>query len=363
MNFRRVSILIQKEFKQLIRDPLSIALGILLPVVLLLICGFGVSTDVRNIHMAIVVPEPSEMASQICARFQSNGFFKSQIVRTTAEAEALMRSHQVDTCLYLPQNFTKKLETGDATVQIVVNASNPSPAFLKRGYILTVLSSCMGPQNDPNALEVQTRQWFNEENRSAFNIVPGMIVIILTIIGALLTSMVMAREYELGNLESMFVTPMRSIEILLAKMTTNFFLGMVGLLIALVLGHYLFGLPTRGNLAILIFGSGLYLIVSLCLGLLISSITKNQFLAVLATVIATFLPSYILSGFLFEIRSMPAFLQGVTNFVPARYYVDFLQTSLLVGDVQRNVLWNLSVLGGIAILLLMLAVVKNPKRL
>ena len=363
MSFRRIFILTQKEFRQLIRDPLSIALGILLPVVLLLICGFGVSTDVRNIRMVIVVPEPSEMASQICARFQSNGFFDSQIVRTTAEAEALLRAHRADTCLYLPQDFTRKLQSGDAVVQIVVNASNPSPAFLKRGYILTVLSGCMGTQADPNALEIQTRQWFNEENRSAFNIVPGIIVIILTIIGALLTSMVMAREYELGNLESMFVTPMRSIEILLAKMITNFGLGMVGLTIALVLGHYLFGLPTRGNIAILIFGSSLYLIVALCLGLLISSLTKNQFLAVTVTVIATFLPAYILSGFLFEIKSMPVFLQWVTNFVPARYYVDFLQTSLLVGDVWRSVFWNLSVLSGIAVLLLTLAVLKNPKRL
>ncbi|MDO4858016.1 MAG: ABC transporter permease [Thermoguttaceae bacterium] len=363
MSFRRIFILTQKEFKQLIRDPLSIALGILLPVVLLLICGFGVSTDVRNIRMVIVVPEPSEMASQICARFQSNGFFDSQIVRTTAEAEALMRTHQADTSLYLPQDFTRKLQSGDAVVQIVVNASNPSPAFLKQGYILTVLAGCMGSLADPNALEIQTRQWFNEENRSAFNIVPGMIVIILTIIGALLTSMLMAREYELGNLESMFVTPMRSIEMLLAKMFTNFGLGMVGLTISLVLGHYLFGLPTRGNIAILIFGSSLYLIVALCLGLLISSLTKNQFLAVIVTVIATFLPSYILSGFLFEIKSMPAFLQGVTNFVPARYYVEFLQTSLLVGNVWRNVFWNLSVLSGIAVLLLALAVVKNPKKL
>ena len=221
----------------------------------------------------------------------------------------------------------------------------------------------MGSLGDQNGLEIRTRQWFNEENRSAFNIVPGMIVIILTIIGALLTSMLMAREYELGNLESMFVTPMRSIEMLLAKMFTNFGLGMVGLTISLVLGHYLFGLPTRGNIAILIFGSSLYLIVALCLGLLISSLTKNQFLAVIVTVIATFLPSYILSGFLFEIKSMPAFLQGVTNFVPARYYVEFLQTSLLVGNVWRNVFWNLSVLSGIAVLLLALAVVKNPKKL
>ncbi|MDO4629337.1 MAG: ABC transporter permease, partial [Planctomycetia bacterium] len=351
MNLKRIAILTKKEAKQLIRDPLSIALGILLPVVLLLICGYGVSTDVRNIRIAIVVPEPSYEANQIVSRFRSNGFFQSIVLSSTSEAEDMMARHRVDTCLFLPQDFSKRCLEGNAKLLLVVNASNPSPAFLKQGYVQTVLAGIMptlvgggmmgyaeNTGNTGNAgnsggmtqgagaftLRIQTRQWFNEEGRSALTIVPGMIVIILTLIGALLTSMVMAREYELGNLESMFVTPMRSGEILLAKMTVNFCLGMVGLGIALFLSWFLFSVPIRGNLAILLFGSSIYLSVSLGIGLLISSLTKNQFLAVSATVITTFLPSYLLSGFLFEIKSMPTFLQWFTLVVPARYYVDFL---------------------------------------
>ncbi len=376
MNLKRIAILTKKEAKQLIRDPLSIALGILLPVVLLLICGFGMSTDVRNIRMAIVVPKPSYEANQIVSRFQSNGFFQSIVVSSTSEAEERLRKHDVDTCLFLPQDFSKRCLEGNAKLLLVVNASNPSPAFLKQGYVQTVLAGIMptlvregsGENTEQGGsgvftLGIQTRQWFNEEGRSAYGIVPGIIVIILTLIGALLTSMVMAREYELGNLESMFVTPMRSGEILLAKMTVNFCLGMVGLGIALALSWSLFSVPIRGNLAILLFGSSIYLCVSLGIGLLISSLTKNQFLAVSCTLMTTFLPSYILSGFLFEIKSMPMFLQWVTVFVPARYYVDFLQTSLLVGNVLPNVMWNLSVLSVFAVIMLAGAWVTNPKRL
>ncbi len=175
--------------------------------------------------------------------------------------------------------------------------------------------------------------------------------------------MVMAREYELGNLESMFVTPMLSSEILLAKMTVNFGLGMAGLGIAIFIGCALFGVPMRGNPLILICGSALYLIVALCIGLLISSLTKNQFLAVSCTIVTTFLPSYLLSGFLFEIKSMPPFLQVLTRFIPAKYYVDFLQTSFLVGDVWPNIVKNLAALAVFASFFFTMAKLKNPKRL
>jgi len=375
MSLSRIFALMGKEFRQLVRDPLSISMGILLPIILLLICGYGISTDIRNIKMAVVVPEPSREANLIISRFQSNGFFDSVTVRSTREAEELLHRHVVDTCLFLPHDLAKKCKEKNVELLVVVNASNPSPAFLKKGYIQTVLAG-IAPQllsetpSDPSGsplsgmgFTIHTRQWFNEESRSAYSIVPGIIVIILTIIGALLTSMVMAREYEQGNLESMFVTPMRSSEILLAKMTVNFGLGMVGLGISLFIGCVLFGVPMRGNPFILIGGSCIYLIVALCIGLLISSLTKNQFLAVSGTIITTFLPSYILSGFLFEIKSMPPFLQFLTNFVPARYYVDFLQTSLLVGDVWPNILKNLSALTLFAVLFFILAKVKNPKRL
>ena len=372
MNFSRYLILTRKEFIQLVRDPLSVATGILLPIVLLVICGFGMSTDVRNIRMAIVVPESSPTASAIAARFQSNGFFDAIIVRSTEEGKELIRTHQADACLFLPRKLPRRVTQADVQILVAVNASNPSPGFLKQSYIQSALISALNQINQQTGgrnvaaqggISIQSRQWFNDANRSVYTIIPGIIVIILTIIGSLLTSMVMAREYEQGNMESLFVTPMNSTEIILAKMTNNFCLGIIGLVIALAMARFLFGVPMRGNVVILLFGSSLYLIMSLAIGILISSVSKNQFIAISMASILSFLPSYLLSGFLFEIKSMPTFLQYITLIVPARYYVDFLQTSLLVGDVWPNILKNCGVLILMTVVLLFLARLSCPKRL
>ena len=372
INLSRYLVLTRKEFVQLVRDPMSILIGILMPIFLLLICGFGMSTDVRNIKLAIVVPESSEKANMIAGRFQSNGFFESRIVRTTEEADALIKSHQVDACLFLQRNLNRRVSQSDFQILIAVNASNPSPGLLKQSYIQSALlgaldkitqESGMGSTADLGGVEIRSRQWFNDANRSVYTLIPGIIVIILTIIGSLLTSMVMAREFEQGNLESLFVTPMKSIEIILAKMTINFALGVIGLVIALLMARYLFGVPVRGNWAILLFGSSLYLILALAIGILISSAAKNQFIAISLASLVSFLPSYLLSGFLFEIKSMPTFLQCVTYFLPARYYVDFLQTSLLVGDVWSNIFKNCGILILMTFVLLTLARLSCPKRL
>ena len=371
ISFSRYLILTKKEFVQLIRDPLSILIGILMPIFLLLICGFGMSTDIRNIRLAIVIPEPSQKANLIAARFQSNGFFDATIVRTTEEAQALVKTHQVDACLFLERNVSRRINQADFQILVAVNASNPSPGLMKQSYIQAALLNALQKitneagidSSSIGTVEIRSRQWFNDANRSVYTIIPGIIVIILTIIGTLLTSMVMAREYEQGNLESLFVTPMRSTEILLAKMTNNFTLGIIGLIISLLIAHYIFGVPVRGNWLILIFGSSLYLILALAIGILISSAAKNQFMAISMASLISFLPSYLLSGFLFEIKSMPMFLQYVTMIVPARYYVDFLQTSLLVGDVWQNIFKNCGVLILMTLVLLTLARLSCPKRL
>ena len=375
MSLSRLLILTRKEFVQLVRDPLSVVTGILLPIMLLLICGFGMSTDVRNIRLAIVVPESSQSASAIAARFQSNGFFDAVIVRSTEEGKELIRTHQADACLFLPRNLSRRVTQADVQILVAVNASNPSPGYLKQSYIQSSLLNALNKisesgdqqaisrEHASRGIEIQTRQWFNDANRSVYTIIPGIIVVILTIIGCLLTSIVMAREYEQGNMESLFVTPMKSTEIILAKMIINFCLGIIGLFIALAMARYVFGVPMRGNVFILLFGSSLYLIMSLAIGILISSAAKNQFIAISLASFISFLPSYLLSGFLFEIKSMPTFLQYITLIVPARYYVDFLQTSLLVGDVWPNILKNCGVLILMTVVLLFLARLSCPKRL
>lgn len=368
MNRSRLTALMVKEAKQLLRDTYSILLGILLPLVLLLICGYGLSTDIRNIKLAIVVPENSQYASQLAARFQLSPYFDAIIVRSTEQGKQRVQDHRSDACLFLPQDMPRKAAGGNLEFLIAVNASNPSPAMIKESYIRAILLGeisriALQRGNVGTSVEVRPRQWFNDAYVSAYTIVPGIIVIILTMIGALLTSIVMAREYEHGNMESMFVTPMKSSEILLAKTANNFMLGIVGLILSLIMARYVFAIPIRGSLIIVFFGSSVYLVMTLCMGLLISSITKNQFMAVEITLFTTFLPSYLLSGFLFEIKSMPTILQWITVFVPARYFVDFLQTTFLVGNVWPNIAKNLGILTLFALVFLILAKYKNPKRL
>lgn len=376
MSLSRLCVLVVKEAKQLFRDPFSFILGILLPIVMMLICGYGMSTDIRNIRLAIVVPEPSEYTTRLVAQFDSSEYFNVILARSSAEGEELVKDHKADACLFLPHDLSRRYKAGNAQILIALNATNPSLAYTKDSYIKAVLSTALwrmatmdsaSTSNDneisQRPLTLKPRLWFNDANESALTLVPGIIVIVMIVVGALLTSLVMAREYERGNLESMFVTPMKSSEILLAKMVNNFFLGMLGLAISLAMAHFLFHVPIRSSWYVIPLGSSVFLVMALCMGLLISSLTKNQFIAIEIAAFTTFLPSFLLSGFLFEIKSMPVILQWITVFVPARYYVDFLQTAFLVGDVWPNILKNTGILAIFTIVFMILAKIKNPKHL
>lgn len=366
MNYKRLVTLVGKERRQMLRDSSNIAIGIVLPVLMLLIFGYGMSMDVRNINLAIVRPENSETASNIIARFQNSKYFTVNVVTSSAEGVELVRDHKADGCLFLPQNLQRDLQSGDVSIQIGMNAANASIARMYENYIRQVVVSALADGKNGNSFQgatVKNRMWFNKANESAYFMIPGVIVIIMALIGCMLTSLQMAKEYEHGNMESMFVTPMTSGEILLAKMVNNYILGMIGLGISLLFARYLFHVPMRGSLLILLLGSSVFLLLQMAMGLLISSLTKSQFLASQIAMIVSFMPVFLLSGFLYEIPNMPQFLQYFTFLVPARYFVNFLQTIFLVGNVPVNIVYNLSVMSLFTLMLLLLAKLKNPKLL
>ena len=201
---------------------------------------------------------------------------------------------------------------------------------------------------------VQNRLWFNEANESRYFLIPGLIVLIMTLIGAFLTSLVVAREWERGTMEALFVTPVRPDEILLGKTIPYFVLGMIGLALCLLAAKFLFHVPFRGSVMVLIGSSMLYLLVALAIGLLISSATKSQFVASQIALLVTFLPALMLSGFLFDLRSMPAVVRVITYILPARYYVTLLQTVFLAGDIWTLIVPNAAVLAGMAVLFFIL---------
>jgi ABC-2 type transport system permease protein len=365
---RRVWALIRKESRQIVRDPSSIAMGVVLPLVLILLFGFGLSLDVKNDPVAVVLGDGSAEARELAGSFQLSPYFSASLVRTPAEAQALMLAGKVDGFVRIPDDFARRIAAGDAQVQVIVDGRDANRARIVEGYAQGALGAWMAkraaegrPLPGAIGVGVQSRMWFNEANNSRYFLVPGLIVLVMTLIGALLTSMVVAREWERGTLEALFVTPVRSLEILLGKTVPYFVLGMVGLFACVLAAQFLFGVPIRGSMWVLVGVSVLYVMVALGVGLLISSAVKNQLVASQLTMLATFMPAFMLSGFLFDLRSMPTAVRVITYALPARYYVALLQTVFLAGDVWPVILPNSAVLAAMALVLFVLSRAVNRK--
>ena len=280
-----------------------------------------------------------------------------------------MLSRKVDGIVRIRPDFSRSLAFGNAEVQVLVHGVDANHARIIQSYAQGAIGQWLARRNAQGRnftigpVVVQSRLWFNEANESRYFLVPGLIVLIMTLIGALLTSLVMAREWERGTLEALFVTPVRTDEILLGKTVPYFVLGMVGLVLCLLAAKFLFYVPFRGSLIVLTAASMLYLLVALGIGLAISSAVKSQFVASQITILVTFLPAVMLSGFLFDLRSMPALVRFMTYILPARYYVALLQTIFLAGDIWPVILPNMAVLALMAGALTVLTRRVTQKRL
>jgi len=354
---RRVRALIVKETRQVARDPSSIAIGVVMPVILILLFGFGLSLDVRDVPLAVVVEDSSEEASELLARFQLSSYLHPQVTRSMQQARSLMIHGEVDGIVRIPQDFARRVSAGDASIQVIVHGGDANRARIIEGYVQGAVGAWSARQADEgrpvaaDPVTVQSRMWFNDANDSHYFLVPGLIVLVMTLIGGLLTAMVMAREWERGTLESLFVTPVRSDEILLGKTAPYFLLGMIGLVLCVLSAQFLFHVPLRGSLTALLLASTLYVLVALGIGLQISSWVKNQLIASQLVMLVTFMPAFMLSGFLFDLRSMPSAIRMLTYVLPARYYVTLLQTVFLAGDLWQVLIPNLAALGAMAALL------------
>ena len=366
---RRVWSLVKKEARQVTRDPSSIAIGIVLPVILILLFGYGLSLDVTNTPVAVVLEDPSPAATDLAASFRLSPYFDARLMTSMREAQELMLARKVDGIVRIRPDFGRRLSQGDAEVQVLVHGVDANHARIVQSYAQGAVGQwaarrgAEGKKILTGPVVVQSRLWFNETNESRYFLVPGLIVLIMTLIGALLTSLVMAREWERGTLEALFVTPVRPEEILLGKTIPYFILGMIGFALCLLAAKFLFDVPFRGSVIVLTGASTLYLLVALAIGLLISSAFKSQFVASQITLLVTFLPAVMLSGFLFDLRSMPAAVRVITYLLPARYYVTLLQTIFLAGDIWVVILPNAAVLTGMMIVLLWLTRRVTQKKL
>lgn len=366
----RLRGLVRKEFLQVVRDPSSIGIAFLMPVVLLLLFGYGVSLDAEHVPVAVVVEKPDAETAAFTATFGSTPYFAPIAMTDMRSAEAALMDHRVDGIIRLRADFSRDIQQqGGAAVQVILNGVDANTARLVSGYVegawLNWIEQRALSLGNKLALpvEVQQRVWFNSAVRSRNFLVPGLIAVVMTLIGALLTALVVAREWERGTMEALMVTPVAVGEILLGKLLPYFMMGMGGMGLSVAMAVWLFEVPLTGSLGVLSVASALFLLVALGMGLLISSAAKNQFVAGQAAIIVTFLPAFLLSGFIFDINSMPPVVQGITHLIAARYFVAILQTVFLAGDVWTVIVPNSLALALFAVFFIGLSRKKSRKRL
>jgi ABC-2 type transport system permease protein len=359
---RRFSALLRKEARQMLRDRSNLAVGLLLPVMLILLFGYGLSFDVKNVPLAVVMEDSSPTARNVLAGLNGSPYLSPVWMTSVREAEQRMREGQVNAILRVPADFSRQLAVGQARLQLVLNGVDSNTAAAIEGYVggaigqwaqLQVARSGGKASGAVGSIELVQRMWFNEASTSTWYLVPGLIVLVMTLIGAFLTSLLIAREWERGTLESLFVTPVRPLEIVLAKLVPYLVVGAIDLVMCLLAARYLFEVPIRGSLAVIVASSMLYLTVALLLGLFISGVTRNQFEASQIAMLASFMPAMMLSGFVFDLRNVPVVVQGISQLLPATHFMGLIKTLFLAGDNASMIVRDCSILGVYVIVLLL----------
>lgn len=337
MNPVRITAIVRKEFYHLIRDYRSLYLAFAIPLILIILFGFALSLDVDNVNTIVVDYDQSELSRDFVRKLDASPYFHVlERLPQTRDAIDYLDHDRAKVALVIPPTFMKSIGADRETpLQIIIEGSDPVFGNIIRGYITAFIEQYnqklllnflnrQGQEKIKSPVEGRIRIWFNEDLESRNFIVPGLIAIIIMIVGALLTSLVIAREYENGTMETIKSMPIRAGELLLGKAIPYFFIGMANVLIAILLGQLLFGIVMKGNFWLMIAATSLYLCVALSLGLLISNVTKSQLMANQMAILTTYLPSILLSNFVFPVINMPLFLQGLTLIIPATYYIDIL---------------------------------------
>lgn len=367
---RRFSAIARKETLQIFRDPSTLLVAFVLPVVMLFLFAFAVSLDTRNVRLGVVLESDTEAAQSLAAAFAGSRYFSVTPARDRREVEPAVIAGRLRGYVLIPQDFASRLLRGqsDGLVQIITDGTQPNTASFVASYAQGVVSNWLasrtpGTATVPPAITLEPRFWFNPEIESQRALVPGAIAVVMTIIGTLLTALVVAREWERGTMEGLFSTPATIAEIILGKLIPYFLLGLAATAISALLAVWVFGVPLRGSVFALMLLAAVFLIPALGLGLLISTIARNQFIAAQLALLAGFLPAYLLSGFLFEISSMPKIIQLITHIVPARYFNTGLQTVFLAGDVWPLLLPSLGAMALLGTLLFAVVVRKTRKSL
>lgn len=323
LSWHRVRALCIKETRQIIRDPSSWLIAVVIPLMLLFIFGYGINLDSSRLHVGVLLDQQSEEALSFAHTVSASPFIAPTISDNRQHLVDLMQAGRIRGIITIPVNFAEQMaRNGDtAPIQVITDGSEPNTANFVQAYAQGIWQIWQQQRAEDRGesfqplIDVQTRYWFNPAAISRHFIIPGAITIIMTVIGAILTSLVIAREWERGTMEALLSTEVTRTELLLCKLVPYYFLGMLAMLLCMLVSVFILGVPWRGSLLILFLISSLFLLSTLGMGLLISTLTRNQFNAAQVALNAAFLPSIMLSGFIFQIDSMPAIIRIVTYII------------------------------------------------
>lgn len=367
----RMAALIRKESIQILRDPSAILIAVVLPILLLFLYGTGVSLDLTHLRIGLVLEDTSPDAQSFAKSLVDSPYFDVKIVRDRRELLADLDRGHIRGFVTIPSYFSefRFREDAIAPIQVIGDGSEPNTANFVQYYVQGAFENWLQQEaisSDLTGLpliKAAPRFWYNETLESRYFLLSGSLAIIMTLIGTLLTALVVSREWERGTMESLISTPVGKWEIIGGKTIPYFFLGMLSMAICVFVSTTIYGLPFRGSLLPLLLVSSCFLLCSLETGLLISLLSKIQIVSSQVSIIIGFLPAYMLSGFLFEIASMPSWIQTLTYFLPARYFVECLQSLFLVGNVWTLLWKNMAVMLLISAILFVLISKNVAKRL
>ncbi len=362
---------VQKEFFHIFRDVRTMLILLVMPIILVLLFGFAISTEVRNVKVAIYDPSKDAVTNQLIKKVDGNSYFTvTQYLSSASQIKDYIRSADINLILVFSDDFAEHLKSdGKATVQLLADGTNPNQATMIIGYAQNILMDYMREQSAANSrlkgfrINTNTRMLFNPQQRSEFNFVPGIIGMIVLLICAMMSSIAIVREKELGTIEVLLASPLPPAYIVLAKAVPYFLISCINLACILLLSIFLIGIPIAGSLLAIIGISLLYILVALSLGLLISSIVESQLAAMLTSGMVLMMPTMLLSGMIFPIESMPLWLQCISTIVPARWFIDAIRRLMIQGADLQFVAHDVAILVAMLATFLTVAIKKFKIRL
>jgi len=362
--------LVIKEFYQISRDPSSFLISFVLPLMLLLIYMYGINLDTVKIAMGLKIDDSSQQVVTLVDSLKSNPFITPYIYENTQKMYDDLTGSKLRGIMVIPNDFSTKLDRNEtATVQVITDGSEANLANYVQNYSKSILSQWLNYSSKyskkipPSLISVEPRYWYNQDINSHYFILPGSLSITMTLIGMLLTALVIAREWERGTMEALLTTKVTRLQIVMGKYIPYFIIGMTSMSFSVFMCINVFQVPFRGSLLVLFIFSGLFLFTAMGQGLLISSVLKNQFTASQAALVGGFLPALMLSGLVFPTTSMPMWIQYLSMIIPARYFVACLQSEFMAGTIPEIIIPNCIFLGVLGTLLFIAVYLKTDMEL